>query len=355
MTTIPAGFTEGVFNAGSTTVSNGLITVDGTHIFSNNSFAPGTTLEFAAIFRPGSYQNIGFSADQPFNNNPWITIGQGPADGVLYARASNGVSINLGAGLLGSLHRYRIKWNQNNFEFYVDSSVTPAASISLAVSSNLFIQVSDVFNNDGTLSVDWLRATPYVPAGVFTSRVVDAGAATNWGVVKWNSETPAGTSLAVSVRTGNSTDPDDGTWSAFTAIDSGISVGRSSRYMQYKVVFNTTNTLLTPVLKDLSVKCSANGGARLITQSEGKPEQTAGLKVQISPNPFEGHFNLFITASREQPATIRVLDVHGRIAAQYQNVAVNNNLSLGHRLPGGVYFVEVLQGSQRKIVKVIKQ
>jgi hypothetical protein len=81
---------------------------------------------------------------------------------------------------LGSLHRYRIQWNQNNFEFYVDSSITPAATINLAVSSNLFIQVSDVLNNDGTLSVDWLRATPYVPAGTFTSRVADAGAITNW-------------------------------------------------------------------------------------------------------------------------------------------------------------------------------
>jgi hypothetical protein len=30
-------------------------------------------------------------------------------------------------------------------------------------------------------------------------------------------------------------------------------------------------------------------------------------------------------------------------------------LVLGHHLPGGVYFVEVLQGSRRKMVKVIKK
>jgi hypothetical protein len=251
------------------------------------------------------------------------------------------------------LHRYRIKWNTSSFEFYVDGSATPAATISLTVSTNLFIQVSDVFNNDGTLSVDWLRATPYVATGTFTSRVADAGVFSNWGVAKWNSETPAGTSLVLSVRTGNTTDPDDGSWSAYTAIDSGVAVGRSSRYIQYKVVFNTANTFITPVLKDLSVQCAANGGARLITQEEQRVDK--GLKVQISPNPFEGHFNLFITASHEQPATIRVLDIHGRIAEQYQKIAVNSNLSLGHHLPGGVYFVEVLQGGGRKIMKVIKQ
>lgn len=355
-TTIPAGFTEAVFNPGSTTVSNGLITVDGTHIYSNNSFAPGTTLEFAAIFRQGSYQNIGFSVDQAFNGNPWIAIGQGLPDGALYARASNGAAINLGDGLLGTLHRYRIKWNENNFEFYVDSSATPAATISLAVSTNLFLQVSDVNINDGTLSVDWLRATPFVPTGTFTSRVADAGAITNWGVIKVNRETPTGTSLALSVRTGNTTNPDDGSWSAFTTIDSGVAVGRSSRYIQYKAAFSTSNTFLTPVLKDLSIQCAANGGARLITLEE-KAEQNVvkGFNVKISPNPFEEHFNLFITASNEQPATVRVLDIHGRIAEQHPKVAVNSNLLLGNRLPGGVYFVEVLQGSRRKMVKVIKQ
>jgi hypothetical protein len=355
-TTIPTGFTEGKFNPGSTKVSNGMITVDGTRIFSDNSFAPGTTFEFAAIFREGTYQNIGFSVDQAFNGSPWIAIGQGQADGALYARASNNVSINLGAGLLGSLHRYRIKWNTNGFEFYIDGSETPAATISLTIGSNLYLQVSDVNNNDGTLSVDWLRVTPYMPTGTFTSRIADAGASTDWGVVKWNGETPAGTSLALTVRTGNTTNPDDGSWSAFTTIESGMTIGRTSRYLQYKVVFNTTNTFLTPVLKDLSIQCAANGGARLITQDEkGKAEQVNGLKVQISPNPFVGYFSLYITASHEQPVTIRVLDVHGRIAEQYQKVAVNNNLSLGHHLPGGVYFVEVLQGSRRKMVKVIKQ
>lgn len=357
-TTIPAGFTEGVFNPGSTTVVNGSITVDGTHIYSNNPFAPGTTLEFAAIFRQGSYQNIGFSVDQAFNGNPWLAIGQGLPDGNLYARASNGASINLGAGLLGTLHRYRIKWNETNFEFYVDSSATPAATISLAVSTSLYLQVSDVNINDGALSVDWLRATPYVTNGTFTSRIADAGASTNWGVVKFTKETPVGATLAISVRTGNTTNPDDGSWSAFTGIDSGVAVGRSSRYLQYKAVFSTTNTFLTPVLKDLSIQCGTNGGARLITQGENdKTAQTVAkeFNVKISPNPFEGHFNLFITASHDLPATVRVLDIHGRIAEQHPKVTVNSNLSLGERLPGGVYFVEVLQGSKRRIMKVIKQ
>lgn len=354
-TTIPTGFTEGVFNAGSTTVSNGTITVDGTHVYSNNSFAPGTTLEFAAIFRQGNFQNVGFSADQPFNNNPWITIGQGLADGILYARASNGVSISLGSGLLGSLHHYKIKWTPTSFEFYVDGSAAPVATINLGVSTSLYLQISDVNTNDGTLSVDWLRATPYVSTGTFTSRIVDAGTSTNWGVVKFNKETPAGTSLAVSVRTGNTTNADDGTWSAYTTIDSGVAVSRSSRYIQYKTVFNTTNTLFTPVLKDLSVQCGVNGGARLITQDDKTNQVEKGWNVKISPNPFDGHFNLFITASYEQPARVRVLDVHGRIAEQYPKVAVNSNIALGDRLSSGVYFIEVLQGSRRKMLKVIKQ
>jgi hypothetical protein len=93
---------------------------------------------------------------------------------------------------------------------------------------------------------------------------------------------------------------------------------------------------------------SANGGARLITQDDnGKANLTVGkaFYVKISPKPFEQHFNLFITGSPEQPATVRVLDVHGRIAEQHQKVTVNSNLLLGNQL----------QGSKRKMVKVIKQ
>jgi hypothetical protein len=253
---VPAGWTEGVFNPGATTVANGSVTVNGTHIYSNNNFAPGTSLEFLATFNSGAYQNIGFSVDQSFENAPWIMIGQGNLDGNLYARASDGSAVNIGSNLLGSAHRYRIKWNTTNFEFYVDGNATPAATINLAVASNMYIQISDVWNTDGMLSVDWMRATPYAAAGNFTSRVFDGGIPKLWVAASWNSDMPAGTSLAIAVRTGNTPTP-DGTWSAYTTIGtSGGTIGSISRYIQYKADLGTTDPTFTPALKDITISCS---------------------------------------------------------------------------------------------------
>lgn len=253
---IPAGWTEGLFNPGATTVSGGSVTVNGTHIYSNSSFAPGTTIEFVATFNSAAFQNVGFSADQPFNNAPWITIGQGGSpNGNVYARSSNGDNISLGA-LLGSPHRYKIKWNTTNFEFYVDGSATPNATINITVGSPLYLQISDVLSNDGTLSVDWLRASPYAAAGSYTSRVFDQGAPNGWGAVNWTDVLPTGTSISLLIRTGNTPIP-DGTWSAFVPTVNGGTVGGSAQYLQYRADLATTDNNCTPLLDALIVQCGA--------------------------------------------------------------------------------------------------
>ncbi|MBC7949238.1 MAG: DUF4082 domain-containing protein, partial [Chitinophagaceae bacterium] len=256
---VPAGWTHEVFNTGGTSlVSGGSITVTGSHVYTDATVSPGSILDFVATFRLGSFQNVGFAIDQPFNNYPWIAIGQGSvADGNLYARSSNGDLVNLGSNLLGSSHRYRIKWNPTNFEFFVDNSSTPAATINFTLSSEMYLQISDLFTSDGALTVDWLRRTPYASSGTFTSRVFDGGASRSWGSVTWNSEVPDGTSLGISVRTGNTPVP-DGTWSTFASIATpGTSVGVVSRYIQYKTDLATTDAQFTPAFKDILIACSA--------------------------------------------------------------------------------------------------
>src|SRR5204863_75267 len=57
-TTVPSDWGTGVFNPGSTTVSGGTVTVNGTQIFSNNSFVPVTCVEFVATFNLGMFQSV---------------------------------------------------------------------------------------------------------------------------------------------------------------------------------------------------------------------------------------------------------------------------------------------------------
>ncbi len=262
-------WTSAIFNTGgTTTVSGGQVRVNGTHIYSNSSFGPGTSIEFLATFTAAAFQNIGFSSDQPFNSTPWVVIGQGDvADGNLYARSSDNSSVNLGSNLLGTSHRYRISWNTpaNTFSFYVDGNLITTTAITMTVSTPMFIQVSDVVATGGILSVDWLRASPYPASGIFTSRVFNHGISANWGIINWIASTPTGTALAISARVGNTATP-DGTWTAFTPLTNNTSVGLSGRYLQYRANLSNSINNVTPTLQQLSIACTDVNTSITITQ-----------------------------------------------------------------------------------------
>ena len=279
---LPSGWSEGIFNAGGTTFNSGIVTVNGTHIYTDGTFGPGSSLEFVATFNLGTFQNIGFTSDQAFNSNPWMVIGQGAADGNLYARSSDGAVLNFGAVYLGSSHRYRIVWNPTNFQFFIDGSTTPIATLNVTIASNMYINISDVFNTDGALSVDWIRITPYAASGTFTSRVFDAGSSKTWGSANWNTDLPAGTNVVISARTGNTLVP-DGTWTAFATIaSSGNLVGATSRYIQYQAVLSTSDTKYTPVLKDVSINCGAPIGLPVVTTQPVSQTICSGNNVSFT-------------------------------------------------------------------------
>jgi hypothetical protein len=359
---IPEGWAGARYNNDGTTVNNnGVITVNGTHIFSTNSFEPGSSIEFAAIFGAGSYQNIGFSIDQPYADGDWVTIGQSNrADGNLYARASNNTEINLGPNLLGSTHYFRIKWNPTNFEFFVDGSTKPLATINMKVATNMFIQISDYVSTDAGLSIDWLHVAPYQTAGTFTSRVFDAGDATTWGAVNWHGDTPPGTSLAISVSTGNTPNPNDGSWSSFTPVKApGTAVNSTSRYIQYKVELATTDKKVSPVLKKVSINCSGNKNmAEKVKPAQepgaGPAAANAKLDVKVMPNPSSDYFTLSISGPADKPIMVNILDAYGRIVDHHQKVMPFTSLQVGQSFSPGTYYVELLQGTHRKTAKIVK-
>ncbi|MEI9808796.1 MAG: hypothetical protein WDO16_13555 [Bacteroidota bacterium] len=132
---VPSGWSSATYNPnGTTTVGGGSITVNGAHAFSTNTYAPGTSIEFVATFTSGTFQNIGFTSDQEYNTSPWVTIGRtNEPDGSLLARASDGTSVNLGTNLIGAPHRYRISWNETNFQFLVDGNTVFSANINMTV------------------------------------------------------------------------------------------------------------------------------------------------------------------------------------------------------------------------------
>jgi hypothetical protein len=100
-------------------------------------------------------------------------------------------------------------------------------------------------------SLDWLHLSPYSSPATFTSRVLDAGSPVAWQGLSWDASTPAGTDLAVSVRTGPTPTP-DASWTAFAPVaSSGDAVGADARYLQYQAVLSSSDPDRTPMLEDV--------------------------------------------------------------------------------------------------------
>lgn len=100
------------------------------------------------------------------------------------------------------------------------------------------------------------QSPTFAASGTFESSIYDYGSTGSaYGVVNYGSEQPAGTSVAVFARGGNTATP-DGSWTSYTAaLTSGISSLSSlngNRYLQYKVVL--TGGANTPKFNDVSIQ-----------------------------------------------------------------------------------------------------
>jgi hypothetical protein len=170
----------------------------------------------------------------------------------------------LGTALAGAYHRYKINWNASSFDIYVDGVLTKTIPQGIAVPMRP--QISDYVVGGGDVSVDWIRISPYAApsgTGTFTSRIIDAGSVKHWDAVLWTSVEVNNTSIALSLRSGNTPIP-DGTWSAYTSQPNGSQIGRTSQYLQYQATLTSTNLQNTPILQDVSFSCLAAFPVKLV-------------------------------------------------------------------------------------------
>jgi hypothetical protein len=87
---------------------------------------------------------------------------------------------------------------------------------------------------------------------------------------------------------------------------------------------------------------------------EEKSIQPGKLYVNVMPNPSTSYFNMVINSNDENPVTVRVMDISGRVIETHEKIAYSGILKLGQLWKAGSYFAEVIQGGQRKVVKLIK-
>jgi hypothetical protein len=123
-TTLPARWTRTAWSTGgTTTVANGVLTVNGTRAGTVALFGPGRSLEFVATFSATANQNVGFGVD--LNNPPWAMFSTraGGSLSVQTRLGSTTRNTSLGSSWLGGPHRYRIEWNVTNIVYSIDGTV----------------------------------------------------------------------------------------------------------------------------------------------------------------------------------------------------------------------------------------
>ncbi len=318
---LPSGWSSATWESqgggpgGSATVSGGSLHTDGAFAGTDATFGPGRSLEFAATFGAAPFQHVGFSDNF---NSVWAIFSTNNVTGQLFARTNTGsalVNTPLPGLLIGSEHRYRIEWDAGEVRFYVDGA--PVATHSASFGPAMNVAASD-FNSGGPeVAVDWLRMSPHPASADFDSRVLDAGEQVTWQALSWVAETPAGTGVALSVRTGNTPTP-DGSWSAFAPVaSSGGPIGGSSRYLQYRATLTSTDAARTPSLAEVSATYGIGGDTTPPTISQRTPAPGAtgvgaganvevGFSEPMDPATIDGSsFRLRAEgASSDVPATV---------------------------------------------------
>jgi hypothetical protein len=86
-----------------------------------------------------------------------------------------------------------------------------------------------------------------------------------------------------------------------------------------------------------------------------KEEINQGLTVLVTPNPSKERFVLTVKSADFSPVIIRISDVAGRTIESMKNVTSQSTLNFGEHYAPGVYVVEIVQGKQKKIIKVLKK
>jgi hypothetical protein len=293
---LPSGWVSYIWNTGGTaSVSGGKLTVNGARANpdpTTNNYGPGRSIEFSATYATTTqYQQGGFgggnnapppASSEIYNTAPMTTFTTEASGANLYARAwvlagSNNVSPTLGTSWQGSAQRYRIVWNASNVQYYINGNL--AYTWNVAVTGSMRPAFSEYFASGGALSVDWMRMSPYGSSCAFESRVFDAGHLVDWLTLTAAGSQPTGTAYTFETRSGSSTSPGDGSWSAWQPVSGTTIASPNARYLQYRATLTTTDDRVTSELQrvDLSFdSCSSEICNGLDDDCDGSIDEDLG-------------------------------------------------------------------------------
>lgn len=255
---LPASLTAVLWNApaGSATVGSGSVTIDGARVHPATTHSAPQALEFRATFADADFQHIGFGAT--FEGPPWamFSTGGAPLARGLYARTRAGAGTVIDEPIAADPlvpHTYRIEWSPAEVRFLVDGALVATHAIPIA--AEMRPVASDFVAGFGSIQIDWLGLGDLPAAGVYESRVHDAGdPRAVWGAL---TATSSGGTVAFETRTGNVAAP-DASWSEWQPVGAGGAIASPARrYLQYRATLGGTAPSLDRVEIDYEIDADA--------------------------------------------------------------------------------------------------
>ncbi|MGZ3923834.1 MAG: Calx-beta domain-containing protein [Flavisolibacter sp.] len=129
--------------------------------------------------------------------------------------------------------------------------------------------------------------------------------------------------------------------------------------------FNVNLSLTSQMAKlativDGTGEVTIKDGTGSIAEGSSERLKTAGpavmngkLNVKAYPNPSEGEFTLLVQSGASEPVNVVITDVNGRIIEK--RMGVQGNIKIGGGYEPGVYYVQVMQGKEKVVLKLMKQ
>ncbi len=102
--------------------------------------------------------------------------------------------------------------------------------------------------------------------------------------------------------------------------------------------------------------CSGNEAptyTKAVYEMEEQPEATT-LQVKVAPNPSLTDFVIMVQSKQQSPVTIKVTDAQGKVLTVINKVVVGSAIPVGGNYSSGIYFAEIIQGTERKVVRLVK-
>jgi hypothetical protein len=79
------------------------------------------------------------------------------------------------------------------------------------------------------------------------------------------------------------------------------------------------------------------------------------FEVVVSPNPSQIDFRIQVRSASNSLIRVRLFDDAGRVLEVVENGSSAGVITVGRKLPAGTYFAEVMQGENKKVVKLVKR